>query len=121
MDDQLIVIIVKIHARWALEIIIIEIQLDLRPVIWEFLLITSIIGDKTNLDSRTLFLSHRGSAIRGFTGNKGRKSDVKGADDGKRRERAQRVHQIFESEKKISPGVEVAIKRLACSFQYKNF
>ena len=44
MDGQLIVI-VKIHARWALEIIIIEIQWDLQPVIWEFHLMTSIIGD----------------------------------------------------------------------------
>ena len=44
MDGQLIVI-VKIHPRWALEIIIIEIQWDLRPVIWEFPLMTSIIGD----------------------------------------------------------------------------
>ena len=40
MDGQLIVI-VKIHARLALEIIIIELQWDLRPVIWEFLLMTS--------------------------------------------------------------------------------
>ena len=45
MDGQLIAI-VKIHARWALEITIIEIQWDLQPVIWEFLLMTSIIGDK---------------------------------------------------------------------------
>ena len=44
MDGQLIVI-VKIHARLALEIIIIEIQWYLRPVIWEFLIMTSIIGD----------------------------------------------------------------------------
>ena len=36
MDGQLIVI-VKIHARWALEITIIEIQWDLQPVIREFL------------------------------------------------------------------------------------
>ena len=42
MDGQLIVV-VKIHARWTLEITIIKIQWDLRPVIWEFLLITSII------------------------------------------------------------------------------
>ena len=41
----------------------------------------------SNLDSRALFLSHRGSAIRGFTENQGRKSDVKRADAGKRRER----------------------------------
>ena len=40
MDGQFIVI-VKIHPRWALEIIIIEIQWDLQPVIWEFLLMTS--------------------------------------------------------------------------------
>ena len=41
-------------------------------------------------DSRALFLSHIESAIRGFTGIEGRKSDAK-----------------FESEKKNSPGVEV--------------
>ena len=35
----------EIHARWASEITILEIQWDLRPVIWEFLLMTSIIGD----------------------------------------------------------------------------
>ena len=45
MDGQLIGI-VKIHALWALEIFIIEIQWDLRPVIWEFVLMTLIIGDK---------------------------------------------------------------------------
>ena len=39
MDGQLIVILI-IHGRWALEIIIIDIQWDLRPVIWEFLLMT---------------------------------------------------------------------------------
>ena len=39
----------------------------------------------TNLDfSRVLFLSHRGSAIRRFTENEGRKSDAKGIDDEKR-------------------------------------
>ena len=36
--------------------------------------------DPPNLDSRALFLSHRGSAIRGFTENEGRKSDAKGVD-----------------------------------------
>ena len=58
---------------------------------------TLIIFNKSasnNFDSRALFLAHRGSAIRGFTENEGRKSDAK-------------VHQIFESEKKISPGVEI--------------
>ena len=53
-----------------------------------------------NLDSRALFLSHRGSAIRGFAGNEGRKSDVKRAD---------------ENEKKISPGVEVGVSCMFCS------
>ena len=38
--------------------------------------------------------SHRGSAIRGFVGNEGWKSDVKRADDEKQ-------SQIFESEKKL--------------------
>ena len=42
----------------------------------------------------------RESAIRSFAGNEGRKSDVKGADD----DDDERVHQISESEKKISPG-----------------
>ena len=57
MDGQLFVI-VKIHPPWALEIIIIEIQWDLRPVIWDFLLMTSIIGDNRLLvhSNTTLFL-----------------------------------------------------------------
>ena len=44
MDGQLIVI-VKVHARWVLEITIIEIQWDLQPIIWELLLMTLVIGD----------------------------------------------------------------------------
>ena len=62
MDGQLIVI-VKIHARWALEIIIIEIQSGLRLVIWEFIVITSIIGDNRlgcSFKYNTLFLPSYG-------------------------------------------------------------
>ena len=47
------------RARWALEITIIEIQWDLRPVIWEFFLMTLIIGDKRlacSFQYNTLFL-----------------------------------------------------------------
>ena len=55
MDGQLIVT-VKVHARWALEITIIEILWDLQPVIWEFLLMTSIIGDKRLASIQQFFL-----------------------------------------------------------------
>ena len=44
--NEELAIFMKIKARWDLEITIIEIQWDLRQVIWEFLLMTSIIGDK---------------------------------------------------------------------------
>ena len=48
MNGQLIVI-VKIHARWALENYhnrdTMGFTKDLQPVIWKFLLMTSIIGD----------------------------------------------------------------------------
>ena len=44
--NEELAMVMKIKARWDLEITIIEIQWDLRQVIWEFLLMTSIIGDK---------------------------------------------------------------------------
>ena len=59
-----------------------------------------------------LFLSHKGSAIRGFTENEGQKSDAKGADDEKRRERKSASIKFSKARKKFA--LESRLKR----FQY---
>ena len=96
-----------LHHHYFQIIICVLVLLDTAVVVTEIMVessqakcnVTLYTRLSINLDSRAVFLSHRGSdtGLRGKT-----RSGVKGPED-----KNWRVHQIFESEKKISPVAEV--------------